>query len=270
MKNKIHSALFYLFLLGIVASSCSPKIIPIGFEVPVGSVENSLTSYIDSLNKVFPENYFGKASVTYSDKNNNQSFKASIRMKTDTAMTALLTYAGIPIIQAIATDDSLKFQNKRSKCFIHQDITVLQSNFSLPFTYQDITQILLGLAVHFNRSEGYFVSEEENYSVITSNSRTKEASFPTPQNDWIYHYYVNRQDKVLDKIKMEKISNGIQAEVTFLQRDTSNEYHLPRQINIRVVTDANEINLSLTFNRLEIDQVQEINYVVPDNYEACK
>src|SRR5690554_4896531 len=59
--------------------------------------EELLINRLDSLSKERPEHFYTKLSSKYSDSKYNVSFKTSIRMRTDSAFHALITFARIPI-----------------------------------------------------------------------------------------------------------------------------------------------------------------------------
>ena len=64
-----------------------------------------------------PKTFYTKVSTKYSDTSQNISFKTSIRLVKDSAVNALITYAGFPIYNSVVTPDSLILVNKRGKCY---------------------------------------------------------------------------------------------------------------------------------------------------------
>lgn len=271
MRNK-RTVIFLCFLLSIVVTSCAPKIVQPVIETSTKEASLfELQKTLDSLNSHFPTNYYGKASANYTDNNNNQSFKASVRMKTDTAITALLTYAGIPIINSILTKDLINFQNKRSKCYMEQDLADLKNTFNFSFGFQDIVSLILGLPMGYNNNNSYYLLSNEDYHIVASHgvpSQTGESKL-LPQ-EIIYRYYLSKIDNTLEKVELEAPKEQLKAIVNFKNREINTEYHLPQSIAVQIISNSNEINLTLDFTKIDVIQEQEINYTVPDNYEHCQ
>ena len=48
------------------------------------------------------------------------------------------------------------------------------------------------------------------------------------------------------------------------------EFVLPKEIEIRILTAKNNVFIRLEYDRVEINQPQEIYFTIPENYEHCK
>ena len=76
---------------------------------------NELTARLDSISKNIPNTFYTKISTEFKDTNQQLSFKTSIRLVKDSAMTALVTYLGIPVVNSLVTKDTLAFTLKKEK-----------------------------------------------------------------------------------------------------------------------------------------------------------
>lgn len=93
-------------------------------EVPLVKVERKRTAdlitMLDSLSKTKPKTFYAKIATSYKDTNQEVSFKTSVRIIKDSAITAMITYAGIPLVNSIITKDSLQFTNKKKNASLKQ------------------------------------------------------------------------------------------------------------------------------------------------------
>lgn len=269
MKNKELSFYLLLFLGLFLSTACSPKLVNQSDKVEkeTHSIE-ILVQRLDSLNSHFPTDFYGKSNTSYTDNSNNQSFKASFRMKTDTAITALFTYAGIPIIQAILTEDSLKFQNKRSKCYV--DLALQNFIRELPLDYHNFTQLLLGLPIGFEKELEFHQLPDKDYFVVATQKKRLSEQEYVADDAITFKYFLSDRGTVLERIEIESPKDKTKVLIKYSKRDLSTDFHLPQYINAKLMTINNEINLTLDFTKVEVDQIQEINYNVPANYAECE
>ena len=120
-------SLVIALILYLGFTSCAKKIIG---EAPLAKVDRKKTSelvyIIDSISKISPSTFYSKITTNYKDTNQELSFKTSVRMIKDSAVTAMISYAGIPIVNSIITNDSLQFTNKKDRCYIKTNLKVLK------------------------------------------------------------------------------------------------------------------------------------------------
>lgn len=267
--------IFGLFLL----SSCSPKVLQDNsHEVKQEKVKTiDLTSKLDSLNQAVPSFFYGKVSTSYTDNKKDLSFKTSLKIKPDSAVSALITYAGIPILNSIVTKDSVKYQNKRDKCYVEKSLDFLKTTFNIPFEFDNVVQLLLGLPVGFEKGNKYFQLQDSTYHVISTHKvRHKKDSLQyisDSQNDIVIKYFLAVNGDYLDKIEIESPADNVKMTIQYFDRreeGTTSKYNLPHAIRAQIVTPDNKIKLSLDFERIEVNNPQQIIYNVPTSYVVCE
>lgn len=271
MKSKhilIVGILFMLF------SACSPKVIQLTNDAKEQEISTTkLIQQLDSLNNTMPTTFYGRASTNYHDsQKNNYSFKTSLRIQSDSAATALITFSGIPIISAIVTQDSVKFQNKRNKCYTENSIDYFNDFLGYPFEYNNIIQILLGLPVAFERTDNFYQLPDKVYHILmTKKVLETEENNQLNKKEILLRYYLVKDGNVLEKVEIESPKDAIKVVVSYGKRaiDETSGLIFPNHIYTQIESKKNKIDISFEFDRTEINQAQEINYSVPVNYEVC-
>jgi hypothetical protein len=269
------------FFVALIYSfyACSPKIVKLtDKEKEANKKTEELVSKLDSLNKAKPTYFYGKAATTFKDKKNNVSFKTSLKINSDSAATALITFAGLPIFNAIATKDSVKFQNKREKCYAENSIDFFKNAFGYPFEFENIVQLLLGLPITFEKGNEFVQIPDNIFHVLSTHKRIRlktGAKMYAPDDassDEIFiKYFLTQDGNTLEKVEIENPSDKVKVIVTYGNRSKdAATLNYPQLIVAKIITENNKIDVSLEFESIEINQKQELYYTVPASYVICK
>ena len=129
-KILINSLFFGCLFLGLNACKTSEVVVQEGpFEKLPKLKDKELIDRIDSLSGIEPKTFYSKLTVTYKDlskpaEENEISLKTSIKIVSDSAVSAIITYAKIPVVTTLVTQDTLSVVNKRERCspWLHSTI----------------------------------------------------------------------------------------------------------------------------------------------------
>lgn len=259
--------------------ACSPKVVQLTNKEKENKLKVSdMVNKLDSLNQTKPAYFYGRASTVYHDKKQDFSFKTSIKIKSDSAATALITFAGIPIVNSIVTQDSVKFQNKKEKCYAENSIEFFKDAFGYPFEFENIVQLLLGLPITFEKNNEFTEVQDNVYHILSTQKKIrikKQTKLYAPEDvtesTITIKYFLVDNGNTLEKVEIENPNEKVKVIVNYGNRSKSPEnYNFPQLITAKIITENNKIDVSLSFDNMEINQIQEINYTVPSSYEICK
>jgi hypothetical protein len=233
-----------------------------------------LIQVLDSLSKPKPGFFYTKISTTYTDTNQNISFKTSVRMVKDSAINTLITYARIPIVNAIISTDSVTIVNKRDKCYIRQSLSYIKDNFGIDFNYRNIEELILGMPLDYDTAQKYFVIHDPRNYIISSHKKRElkriDKQDKVPQReDVAIQYYLSDDAKSLKGMFIESPEDSTSIRVDYLKRDTVSGYSVPVEVYIRILSPRNDIRIELVYDKVEIDQPQPLIMVIPEGYEEC-
>jgi len=213
-----------------------------------------------------------KTQVRVTSKERSDSFKASIRMKRDSAILVNISFAGFPIFQTAISNDSLKLLNRKDKCYKFHDRTALEQFVDFPVDYAQLQDLLIGKPLIFNRAmEHIQIQDNDFYVVRTKRPRIAGTNLPFESNpDISIMYYLDVQSLELSKVILDSPSDKAKVEITYTGKHEKIEgLMLPQRVVIVITTPDDVITIEIAYNRPDIEQEKKINFNVPDNYGKC-
>lgn len=253
--------------------SCAPKMgeaIVANEKLPKIK-DKILVDCLDSLSKIEPKTFYAKLDVNYKDSTNEISFKTSIKMVSDSAVNAIITYARIPIVTAMVTKDSITVVNKRDKCYSMESLDYLKSTFGVDFTYENLEELFLGKPLDYNVDQKYFVEHDPfHYRISTHKKREKKRMDRKPKEDFIIQYILTNDAKSLFQTSIFSPSDSTEICVTYEQRQEVSGFNVPQFVLVNIKAKNKGIQLKMEYERIEINEPQELFIAIPEKYEKCK
>ncbi len=274
---KKHTMIRYIkqlaFLSLLILASCSKKVIGESLVKVERKKTPELLAVLDSLTLRKPNTFYTKIATSYKDTTQDISFKTSIRLVKDSAISALITYATLPIYNSILTPDSLTILNKRGKCFTKTKLSYIKDNFGIAFDYKNVEELILGLPLAYDTSQKYFqIHDQYNYIISSHRKRDIKRSDKKEkfQDDIIIKYFLANDLKSLKKMELESKSDTARIEVNFLSWEMHENYNIPSEVFVKIYTAKNTIEINLSYDKIQINVPQELFLVIPEDYEECK
>ena len=215
--------------------ACSPKV---GNELMNGDKlpkikDKELVDRLDSLSKIEPRTFYSKLDINYKDSTTDISFKTSLKIVADSAVSAIITYARIPIVTAMVTKDTITVVNKREKCYTVQSLDYLKTTFGVDFTYENMEELFFSQLDLLSETaeDAYAKDLRGRTSYLTQKYRLKKTwvepvqffqhrpdNFPTirlAQLAMLYHLQQNLFAKIIAAASMndlyELFNSGVSA-----------------------------------------------------------
>jgi hypothetical protein len=253
--------------------SCSKKIIgDINFKVDRKKT-SELTDALDSLALRKPNTFYSKISTKYRDTTMNISFKTSVKMVKDSAVSALITYLGIPIYNSLVTPDTLTIVNKRGKCYLKTKLSYIKETFGVSFNYENIEELLLGMPLGYEIDQKYFQIHDPQQYIVSSHRKReikKSDKKEKLQDDIIIKYYLSSDLKSLKKMEVESKSDTTKIEINYIKREVVSNFSMPSEVTIQVFTPRNAIFVNMNYEKIELNEPQQILITIPEKYELCE
>lgn len=268
-----------LTLLIVLVSSCSRKIVLLNPDKLDRKKTSELVNALDEIFKQKPDYFYSRISTKFKDTTQNVSFKTSLKIKKDSAVSTFISFAAIPIIQAIVTKDSLKVVNKRSKCYALTDLSIIKNTFGYAFDYANVEEILLGLPIAYDTNQRYFQIHDPFNYVISSHRKRQikknEKGKPMDKkddndDDIIIKYFLSNDITRLKRLEIESPSDSTRLEINYVTSELINNFNVPKNVEIQVFTPRNTIYLNLDYEKTEVNEPQSLLLVIPKNYEICE
>ena len=262
---------FFVLILGVItACGTTAEVVGEGGHLPRKKPEE-LLSKLDSLSSITIDNFYSKINTKYQDSSQNISFKTSLRIVNDSAVNANITFASIPIINALITTDSLKIVNRKDKCFMLRDLEYFKEQFGVDFSYENIEELFLGKPVAYDTSETYFkVNDNSEYTICSH--RKKEIKKNERQNirEIITYYTLDDSLSNLEAMRIISPEDSTMIEIIYKERELVDVYYLPKEVEVVIYAPKQTIRVSLEYRKSHVERSEGIYFVIPESYEVCE
>lgn len=260
MRRWINILICFSLLLSF--QSCAKKLTEGPGKLQSIKIENVVDA-LDSISESVPNFLYSKISSKYADNKQNGNFKTSLKIDKDSSIHILMTYAGIPLVTALITTDSVKISNKRDKCYILENISFLKNIVGTELTLKDLQGIFIGRPFNFDKNRKYFLIDENQYFVISTNRLGEESKQST------ISYFLTKDLSRLEKIELVNSTDNIYLSISYQDYVLIEGYLIPKTINADIKTENNTISLSMTCDKIEVNVPKDMVIVIPESYEKC-
>ncbi len=237
--------------------------------------DKELIDRIDSLSHIEPRTFYSKLALSYQDLSkpadeSEISVKTSIKIVSDSAVSAIITYARIPVVTALVTQDTLSVVNKRDRCYTVASLDYLKDLFGVDFSYENIEEIIYGKPLDYQITQKYFVDNDPfQYSISTHKKHDRKKPDRKQRDDLMIQYQLTNDAKALRQTRIWSLEDSTEVSVVYLERQQLNGYDLPLKVEINICTPKKSLLLTLLYERVEVNEPQELIIVIPESYEKC-
>ena len=233
---------------------------------PVKTTEE-LVQKLDELSNLEWDFLTAKTNVSITNNDQTNTFKASLRMKRDSALLVNISFAGIPIVQSVLSNDSLKLLNRKDKCFKFQDRSALEKLIDFPIQYSQLQDLLIGKPLLFDKSKEHIqIVGNDHYEIKTKRQRSPNTS----NKDILISYFLSTTTLDLKKVELESPEDNMSMEITYTGKHEKIEgLMIPEKIDIVISTPKSKILVNISYNRPDVSNEKKIALNVPENYVSC-
>lgn len=253
--------LFVVALLLSVACARKTSIVQPN-QLPKVQLEQ-LTHVLDSLNHSGPNFFSAKADTRFSDNNQNVSVKTSLKIKKDSLIHGLISYASVPAVTVTLDDKLITLVNRQDKCYLKKGYNFIKQRFNAELSYEDVEAILLGIPPRFY-DRPYFLVQDP-YAYVVANQKTNE-----DEGQQLIRYHLTPDLKQLKHVELTDFNEKTSIVVSYLDYFSQGGYVVPKSVLIRVRTPRNNATIALNYDKIEVDTPKEMVLIIPDSYEVCK
>lgn len=232
--------------------------------------EEEMLEALDRLSEMEIGNFYSKINTQYTDSARNVSFKTSLRIANDSAVSAIISYASIPVVNALITPDSVKITNRKDKCYMLRDLAYFREEFGVEFSYENIEELLLGKPVAYRKDGEYFkASDAPGNSVCSHKKRDIRKNERHNVREIITYYTLDDSLHNLSRMQIISPEDSTMIEVLYLEREVIEGFELPMHIQVDIYAPKQRITVDFEYRKSHINRPEEIHFVIPENYEKC-
>lgn len=261
----------FVFLFVGLLFSCSQKTTETALVKLPKVKDSQLIEVLDSLAKIKFQHFYSKISTKVQDSTQNVSFKTSVRIKADSAINTLITFAKIPVLNSLLTKDSITITDKRSKCFVNESLDYIKDNYSIDFSYKNVEELLLGLPIDYDTNERYFqINDPYNYTISSHRKKDIKKNERNHEREIITFYTLTEDLTNVKSMRIESPEDTAVIQLDYLTRELVEGYYVPSDVNLYLSTPQKIINIGLEYRKTRMNEDEPIYFVIPESYERCE
>jgi hypothetical protein len=82
-------------------------------------------------------------------------------------------------------------------------------------------------------------------------------------------YHLTADAKAIQQTRIWSVEESTEVSVVYLERQQLNGFDLPLKVEINIRTPKKSLLLTLLYDRVEVNEPQELIIVIPESYEKC-
>jgi hypothetical protein len=270
MLQNITKYIFSIVLLSTLVACGSKRNADLENSEKLPKVKGEvLINRLDSLSKKRPDHFYTKLSSKYSDSKYNVSFKTSIRMRADSALHALITFARIPIYNTMVTPDTLTMVDKRNNCYMKEGMDYLKTTFGIDFKHKNIEELILGMPIAWNNNIEYQQIKDPYNYVVSSISKRKIRRLDSGE-EVIIRYFLSNDTKSLKRMIVDSPKDSTTITINYFGREMIAGFDIPLKGDINIETPREKIYVDFEYNKTSVNDPRVLYLSIPNKYEKCE
>ena len=198
--------------------------------------------------------WFGTRSRTqYDDGSQNIAFSSTIRLKRDETIWMSASKLGIEIARVMITPDSIFMMNRWDKEYAIASIDDISSYTSVPISFTDIQNIVLGNPVKFEQGDHELNQLSEKYLVFYETNELKNL------------YWFTAGDLLLNNMQMIDKVEDQEVFVSLNDYREVSQKQLAHQRDVHFKGDKT-INIEMDYSRIKVNEPLEFPFNIPSSY----
>ena len=215
--------------------------------------------------------YQSKLDVKLETSKEKQEFKASLRIKKDSAIWSSIKVMSIPVALTLISQDSVKALVKQpKKQYLEAEMNYLQDQFNIDADYFALQDILSGRPIMVNKSTNYFVQCIDNELwMMTHSEKQAEKALKKRQDDmpYIIKYQINKTTYTIEKMEATKVVDGSQLIVNYNQFENIESYLIPTETSAYFYGIKDTVHLEFSSSKIKLNEPSTMPFNVTDSYE---
>ena len=284
MVNK----LFWLLLVSVLMFSCrTAKQVVTEKDIPL-MTEHKLLKQIES-NRLNDSTLFAKRiDVSFTDGENSDNFKASLKISRDSFMQISLTAPlGIEVARILLTQDSIKFVDVYHKKYFLADYDYFNQRYDVLLTYDFLQNIFTNTFSDFTlldesnlRTKRYKLDRTEMgyklWTVDKKNAGKKLKKF-YKQSGSERDEIILLQEILIDptyfrplSMSLKDLNEGVGISVRYENFVRFGEELFPEKMRFTLFSKKSNMDLNLKFQRMEFNVPVEPNFRILSKYKRME
>ena len=237
---------------------------------------NKKTSYI--LDKIqenesnSPKTLSFRSNTEVKTADKTTTFKASVRMVTDSVIWMSITAYSYEVARIIATPDSIKYVSRTDKKFYVGGYEFIQDKIGVEFNFTDLQSMLLARSFGLDGVESIKKLNNRGNYVLSSVKKRKykkmekgKLEFPGDLEIW-YSNWINSENYQVEKVSLVDVNTQNKASIQYLSFEKLSKYMLLSSLKMNIIAGT-ESEITSEFSKFSVDQKLSFPFKISAKYE---
>jgi hypothetical protein len=273
MRNRFYIAVIAGLL--VFVASCGNSKDGTSIDCSKKSTEELKSKLFNQANAQY-DFYYSKIGVNIKNSDEDNSFKATVKMRIDSAFSGTIKVAGFVGATYLVDQDTVAFTNKIKKCFNKESYSYLSSVFGTDLGYDFMQKLILGQPVGLNDSIEYDqLKSKDNYILSSHNKKTFKKldtdKLGEDELDNIFiKYYMDCESLTLTKININVPKDSVTIDIDLNETQIVGQTAVPKETAIKIVTPKDSIFINLSYGTTKLNEPRKIRINIPEGYSECE
>jgi hypothetical protein len=86
----------------------------------------------------------------------------------------------------------------------------------------------------------------------------------------VFKYFLDKTAKSIEGMEIYSPNDTTTIWVKYVSRQMVNGFSIPDEVEIEIKMPRNNIFIEMTYTRPEVNQPQELYFIIPEGYEDCE
>jgi hypothetical protein len=220
--------------------------------------------------------YYSKISCKVIDSEKSQSFKTTLKMQPDSALSGVLKVAGIIGAAYLADQDTVAFTNKLKKCYFKKDYQILADQFGMDLNYKLLEDMILGKPFGLTDSTQLYPKKDDSLYVLASHDKKMMKKLAennlsdTESSELFIQYKLDCGTLKLAQIEINAPAMLTHIIINYIERQEIEGSDLPKQTVIKIENPKDTTIINLNYGKPTLNSKKSVKINIPSSYSECK
>ena len=211
-----------------------------------------------------------KISGKYSAPNQSFSFKGNLKIRKDSLIWMSISPGlGLELGRVLFAYDSIHFMNRFEKTYYKSSYAELSKKTQSPLSFMRIQALLIGNAMNdfdSKKHDSWLADQMFRLSLVSEKQLKKWQRSKRKPDQEIYLATIQPERYKIMSQEYKNLKLNRNLVVTYDDFEEHNDLLFGESIDLRILT-SEEIKLSISFSKINIDKRFKFPFTVPDSYE---
>lgn len=224
--------------------------------------------------KLAPKTLSFKAPTEMISGDKTTSFKASVRMVTDSVIWISITAYSYEVARVLATPDTVKYFSRTDKKYFVGDYSFIEEKMGVKFNYFDLQALILARSFGLDKMEKIKRSNSNSNYILSSIKKGKLKKLERRgvfdgEFEIVYTNWVNPENLQVERVDMWDMNSQNKASIQYSAFENIEQYVVLSAFKMNIIAQKSA-EISSTFSKITVNEPLKFPFKISSKYEQIK